>query len=152
MNCRRWPAAAVSFALALGGCAATDKPTAAKASSAPVNRPQIVAPPAAPSGPPRSPTGQRLLLVFGWGDPDEGPAPLRVRFTLDESRTELIDPKVEWDFGDGSPKSKERDPVHVYRRPGSYTAHLKVVDSDGVEDEDSVDILVEEPEAAGSTQ
>jgi hypothetical protein len=31
-----------------------------------------------------------------------------------------------WDFGDGSPLSTERDPVHVYERPGRYAVTLEV--------------------------
>jgi PKD repeat protein len=33
-----------------------------------------------------------------------------------------------WDFGDGSPISNERKPVHVYEKPGKYRVLVKVID------------------------
>nr|MDO8088549.1 PKD domain-containing protein [Candidatus Sigynarchaeum springense] len=36
-----------------------------------------------------------------------------------------------WDFGDGSPVSSERDPVHTYHAPGTYLVTHTVVDVDG---------------------
>ena len=47
----------------------------------------------------------------------------------------------EWDFGDGT-ASKERNPVHVYRAPGTYTVSLTVMDSDGMRNSYSMDLVV----------
>nr|MDO8116952.1 PKD domain-containing protein [Candidatus Sigynarchaeota archaeon] len=40
----------------------------------------------------------------------------------------------EWDFGDGSLNSTERDPIHVFATDGSFTIVLTVTDVDGDED------------------
>ncbi len=53
----------------------------------------------------------------------QGEAPLEVQFT-DLSRG-VID-VWRWSFGDGSRPSYERNPVHVYQRPGRYTVSLEV--------------------------
>ena len=62
-------------------------------------------------------------IVLG-ADPQSGPAALRVQFTSKGS----TDPRggrlsFAWDFGDGA-TSSEADPVHVYERPGDFTAVL----------------------------
>ncbi|MFY1642735.1 PKD domain-containing protein, partial [Methanoculleus bourgensis] len=51
-----------------------------------------------------------------------GTAPLTVRFT-DTSTGEIT--AWSWDFGDGN-TSSERDPVHTYTAPGTYTVTLTV--------------------------
>jgi cytochrome c len=38
---------------------------------------------------------------------------------------------LEWDFGDGSDKSAEQDPLHTYAANGDYNARLTVTDEDG---------------------
>lgn len=86
-----------------------------------------------------------VVLIFGDGDPDIGPAPLTVQFSVSDPFMELMNPVYEWDFGDGSPASDQRSPKHVYERPGKYTARVRVTEF-GDEDEDTVDIVVEEPE------
>lgn len=53
-----------------------------------------------------------------------------VEFT-DESGNDPI--AWEWDFGDGSPKSTEQNPSHVYALPGSYYPRLKAINSYGVD-------------------
>lgn len=87
---------------------------------------------------------QRPIIVFCEGEPDSGPAPLRVEFTASDPFMNIEEPKYHWDFGDGSPPSDERKPVHVYERPGRYTAHLTVTDIHGMEDEDTTEVVVEE--------
>jgi PKD repeat protein len=37
----------------------------------------------------------------------------------------------EWNFGDGEPISTERDPIHLYRRPGIFTVTLQIKDRNG---------------------
>ncbi len=54
----------------------------------------------------------------------QGEYPLEIHFT------DLSSGAVErwiWDFGDDSPASEERDPIHVYARPGHYTVKLEVI-------------------------
>ncbi len=36
-----------------------------------------------------------------------------------------------WDFGDGSPYSSDRDPVHTYNIPGTYTVSLTILTTGG---------------------
>ncbi|MBN1421688.1 MAG: CotH kinase family protein [Planctomycetes bacterium] len=54
-------------------------------------------------------------------DRDSGEAPLEVRFSNDT--TEADSASFLWEFGDGS-FSVERDPVHIYAEPGTYTVRL----------------------------
>ncbi len=70
-------------------------------------------------------------VVFATSDKTEGRAPLKVRFhgsMLSDDRTVA---KYQWDFLDGSQKSAEADPVHTYKKPGSYIAGLLLEDSAG---------------------
>ena len=57
--------------------------------------------------------------------PIEGIAPLKVQFS---TSSEL---SCKWQFGDGS-SSSERNPVHIYKEPGIYTAVLTVTAQDGL--------------------
>jgi len=57
--------------------------------------------------------------------PTGGIAPLKVQFS---TATKL---QCRWEFGDGS-TSSERNPVHIYKEPGLYTATLKATDKDGL--------------------
>jgi len=59
-----------------------------------------------------------------------GEAALAVHFT-DRSLGNIT--RYEWDFGDGSPYSEERSPVHVYTRPGLYTVRFRVTSAGGVD-------------------
>jgi hypothetical protein len=58
-------------------------------------------------------------------EPIEGIAPLKVQFS---ASTDL---QCKWQFGDGG-LSSERNPAHVYKEPGLYTAMLTVTDRDGL--------------------
>jgi PKD repeat protein len=82
------------------------------------------------------------LLAWADSDVDEGKAPLTVKFMAD---VEGGKPPLtyRWSFGDGSPDSTEPNPVHVYEKPGEYTADLEVKDSAGDEDSDYLEIDVE---------
>jgi PKD repeat protein len=66
-------------------------------------------------------------------DRTDGPTPLTVNFSsegsLDEDPGDSI--RFEWDFGDGSAKSIDPNPIHTYTTSGRYTAVLKVTDSSG---------------------
>jgi hypothetical protein len=86
------------------------------------------------------------LVLLAEGEPDIGPAPLKVAFTVESLLDETMkEPKYTWDFGDGSPVSNEAGPTHVYEKPGSYTASIRIVDKDGQLGWDEVDVEVEEP-------
>jgi len=88
------------------------------------------------------------LLVIANGEPETGPAPLEVKFGLaDYNDIDIDEAKFHWDFGDGSPPSTERRPVHVFERPGRYRVRLMVTVGDDM-DKDWVDVIVL-PGAAG---
>ncbi|MBZ0293710.1 MAG: PKD domain-containing protein [Anaerolineae bacterium] len=53
--------------------------------------------------------------------PASGPAPLEVQF-VNETLGENL--SFSWDFGDNSPTSADRDPVHTYADAGDYTVVL----------------------------
>ncbi|WP_445475392.1 PGF-pre-PGF domain-containing protein [Methanococcoides methylutens] len=67
----------------------------------------------------------------------EGQPSLTVQFTdLSLNATSL-----EWDFGDGSPRSSEQNPVHVYTKEGKYTVSLNASSSGGYNIETKVDYI-----------
>ncbi len=70
--------------------------------------------------------------------PSEGTAPLKVRFST-PSRL-----KCRWTFGDGS-SSSERNPEHIYKEPGLYTAMLTITDKDGLSNSAAISIAVDRP-------
>jgi PKD repeat protein len=61
------------------------------------------------------------------GSPSSGTAPLSVTFT-NMSSGDLI--THEWKFGDGS-TSKVKDPIHVYKNPGTYSVILTTTGANG---------------------
>jgi len=61
------------------------------------------------------------IADFGMSQ-SSGSVPLRVRFTNRSKNAS----GYAWDFGDGSPISKDENPTHEYRRSGPYTVTLKV--------------------------
>ncbi|MDP9227952.1 MAG: PQQ-dependent sugar dehydrogenase [Actinomycetota bacterium] len=66
--------------------------------------------------------------------PQAGPAPLVVGFSAAGSSDANGDPlSYDWDFGDGSPHSSSAAPAHTYAA-GTYTAKLRVTDSQGASD------------------
>ncbi|MBI4514703.1 MAG: PKD domain-containing protein [Deltaproteobacteria bacterium] len=74
--------------------------------------------------------------------PESGGAPLDVAFTLtiENPRPGLT---VRWDFGDGSAPVGIRNPSHIYRDPGEYTAILTIT-APGVEETREFNIEVAE--------
>jgi PKD repeat protein len=71
--------------------------------------------------------------------PVSGQAPLSVQF-MDRSMGPVM--RHSFDFGDGL-VSFEKNPIHEYARPGTYTATLSVCSDGGCCTEKSVDIYVE---------
>jgi len=89
------------------------------------------------------------ITVFEFQDPVAvisandtcGKAPFSVSFT---SGSYDIDGKIlsyEWDFGDGY-KVDTMNAVHTYDSPGDYYAWLTVIDDDGLQSTDSIQITV----------
>jgi hypothetical protein len=134
--------AATAVVATLHGCrgcaepAPAPRPTAVPATATPAGAAAAVTPAVAPT--------ERVIITFGDGEPDVGPAPLTVEFSVSDPFFKLEEPEFHWDFGDGTPPSNKRNPTHVYERPGRYTASLTVKDK-GAVDDDTVDIQVEEP-------
>ncbi len=86
------------------------------------------------------------LVLMAEGEPDSGPAPLTVRFTVESLVAERLENvRYTWDFGDGSATSNEASPTHTYERPGEYTVTARVVDSAGLRGWDEVYIEVTAP-------
>jgi PKD repeat protein len=56
-----------------------------------------------------------------------GLAPLRVNFKLDGDKWSY---REEWNFGDGSVVI-EKDPVHIYKKPGRYEVTVKYMNENG---------------------
>ncbi|MAS34256.1 MAG: hypothetical protein CL610_09620 [Anaerolineaceae bacterium] len=74
--------------------------------------------------------------------PSSGPAPLEVQFTNQSEGDELT---FEWNFGDGSEPSSDRDPLHIYENAGEYTVTL-IVSGPGGTDEAQGTITVIQPD------
>ena len=87
------------------------------------------------------------LLLFAQGDPDSGPPPLKVKFDVEiYEGDEAVKPKFEWNFGDGSPLSREKTPTHTYKQVGKYLVTVRAKDATGRGGKDEVPIYVEEPD------
>jgi len=134
--------------LVMGGCQScqqesTPPPPAAPTAAAAAPE-QPAAAPAAEEG--DDEVDEDALVLLAEGEPDIGPVPLEVAFTVESLLDETMkEPKYTWDFGDGSAVSNEASPTHVYEKPGSYTASIHIVDKDGQLGWDEVDIEAEEP-------
>ncbi|HET6755653.1 MAG TPA: PKD domain-containing protein, partial [Jiangellaceae bacterium] len=81
--------------------------------------------------------------VLAFGSPTSGVEPLTVQFTGIADHPDGDEMTIAWDFGDGQ-SSSELSPEHTYVEPGSYTATLTAIDSDGETGTASVDIEVAE--------
>ena len=136
----------VVIAIAVAGCVSLAGCSTAIAVEAP--------PPEAGKAPPPAPTLTeedkallKKLLLHLSAEPDYGPAPLTVQFSLEHFETDTpVKPKYTWDFGDGSKKSHEQNPKHTYKKPGKYKVIIKVTDAVGQAGEDDLQIDVEKPE------
>lgn len=70
-----------------------------------------------------------------------GKAPFTVSFTSDSYDIDGEIMSYTWDFGDGA-KATTKDAQHTYDSPGDYYAWLTVVDDDGQQSTDSLQITV----------
>ena len=70
-----------------------------------------------------------------------GYAPLAVSFQGSGTDTDGMIISYYWDFGDGT-ISLIQNPTHLYSKPGTYIALLKVSDGDGACDNDTIEITV----------
>jgi PKD repeat protein len=81
------------------------------------------------------------LTLRADADPVHGPAPLEVRFRV-QSLDDTWRPRYVWNFGDGSAVSAEHNPTHTYRRPGIYTATVRVTDQQNKVGAETIEIVV----------
>jgi len=91
------------------------------------------------------------LDVIAEAEPDEGAPPLKVQFTASVEEESGGPYSFSWDFGDGSPKVTDQNPVHTYEKVGEYTATLTVTDQKGNKGSDEIDIFVETEEGGGES-
>jgi glucose/arabinose dehydrogenase len=85
----------------------------------------------------------RTPIPEAGASPTFGAAPLTVSFSGAGSSDPDGDVLTyEWDFGDGTAHSTERDPTHVYNNPGEFTARLTVTDSQGASASATVGVSV----------
>lgn len=75
---------------------------------------------------------ESLPVVRFSAEPTSGVVPLDVRFKDQTTLAETV-ARYEWDFGDGSPASNERNPSHRFEKEGSYTVRLKITNNKGDE-------------------
>lgn len=90
-------------------------------------------PPSPPPGPPPGPHNEPPRAGFT-ASPQQGPAPLTVRFSDSSSDPDGDPISRDWSFGDGSSRSGGLSPSHTYADPGEYTVTLTVSDPDGKTD------------------
>ena len=89
-----------------------------------------------------SPSG---CAVVGAPSVETGTAPLEVHFTAEGMCTDA-EGIFTWNFGDGSAPVQEQNPVHVYERPGTYTATVTLADPEhGARDTDEAPITITAP-------
>ena len=138
-------------ALIVSGCQScqdsSKPPASAPEAAAPAHQQPAQGQPAAEAAAEEEEVDEDALVLLAEGEPEDGEAPLTVKFMVESLIEDEMDhPQYKWDFGDGSPISNEASPIHVYEKPGSYTATIRIVDGKGQLGWDEVDIEVEEPE------
>ena len=138
--------------LALAGCGGGGEKTPNQAAAP---KPTTVT--AAPTsttvaGTPAEEEAEYELDVIAEAEPDEGAPPLKVQFTASVEEESGGPFSFSWDFGDGSQKVTDQNPVHTYEKVGEYTATLTVTDQKGHKGTDEIDIFVETDEEGGGGQ
>jgi len=107
-----------------------------------VGQPGAVEAPAAPQA--AVPTTTTIPMLVAWIDesePEDGPAPLTVKFTS-MVKGGIPPYSYKWVFDDGSEPSTEAHPVHTYAGPGLFWPEMVVTDTRGAEDDDTTVIDV----------
>jgi PKD repeat protein len=103
------------------------------------SRDGTAAPPVAAGTPGAALTTTTVPMLVAWIDenePEDGPAPLTVKFTsVVKGGTPPYSYK--WDFDDGSEPSAEPHPMHTFTDAGLFWPELVVTDSRGQEDDDT---------------
>jgi hypothetical protein len=119
-------------------------------------QPQTEAPPKAVSGNPLQPPSaaqeetaipaKEACAVLVFVNEESGPAPYTAQLTAEGDCTSG-NANVDWDFGDGSPRTTGKTVVHTFEKPGSFTVTGKITSDElpGVEDSDTVDVTVTAP-------
>lgn len=80
--------------------------------------------------------------------PTTGNSPVQVSFTDNSTGPDVRE--WSWDFGDGT-TSREKDPVHLYTQPGTFTVTLTISDSSSSWSRAIGFVRVKEPLAASFT-
>ena len=139
------------FGLVISGCggggekkAEQPPPKPATAASAPT--------PTTGAGTQAEDESEYELDVIAEAEPDEGAPPLKVQFTASVEEESGGPYSYSWDFGDGSPKVTDQNPVHTYEKVGEYTATLTVTDQKSHKGTDEIDIFVETEDEGGADQ
>ncbi len=76
--------------------------------------------------------------------PESGSAPLEVAFTATNSTDDGGIVSYLWDFNDGSATSTEMAPNHIFTESGTYVVSLTVEDAEGLNDTQTISIVVGE--------
>jgi PKD repeat protein len=72
------------------------------------------------------------IILDSSAEPDDGTAPLTVKFSAKPyDDEEAVGATYVWDFGDDSRKVRKQNPTHIYKKPGSYRATVKVTNKAG---------------------
>ena len=87
-------------------------------------------------------------VALAEADETTGDAPLVVNFTGSNSTDDIGIASYTWDFGDGVGTSDLADPTYEYQAVGVFTVTLTVTDSEGLTNQDSIEITVLEPNQA----
>jgi len=131
------PGSAVVLVGLLAGCDSASSPTTPSVPQSGVPAPQNTPLPPSPSPSP-SPAANLQPRLDASVNPEQGTAPLEVRFNLCRSTDPDGDAlSYEIQFGDGSQSRRCQD-THTYADPGRYTAHLAVTDGRGGVDDRNV--------------
>jgi PKD repeat protein len=86
------------------------------------------------------------IIVDSSAEPDDGTAPLVVKFSAQPSdEEEAVGAKYVWDFGDHSSIVRKQNPTHTYKKPGTYRATVKVTNKAGQIGTDDFTITVHAP-------
>lgn len=81
-------------------------------------------------------------LIWAEAHPSWGSAPLAVYFDVEPLEHATFEVWA-WDFGDGTPIARRRQPQHTYRRAGIYEVHVWARDRQGRISMDTVKVRVE---------